>query len=253
VIEPIAQLVSVDPYYEEGHCLLIEASEVLGRREAAATAYQRYQRMLRQELRVEPPLSLMRRFEPDASTGRVPPDDRLIALSQLTLHIVDWPGAEPPVLAIHGSTMSAYTFTALAERLSPDIRFVAVDLRGHGFSDKPPTGYSVEQHVGDLRELMAVPALHRPIVLGFSIGGAIAAFLAALSDCSGLILLEGVVGDRAFTENAAARVVKPWSKTLELRVGGFESISRVYGQIRPGRLWDLMTPNVSSNAPFDTR
>ncbi len=235
-IEPLAQLVSVDPYYAEGHSLLIEASEVLGRREAAAAAYQRYQRILRQELRIEPPLSLMRRFEPDAPIGRVPPDDSLIALSQLTLHIVDWPGAEPPILAIHGSTMSAYTFTALAERLSPDIRFVAVDLRGHGFSDKPPTGYSVEQHVEDLSELMTVLALHRPIVLGFSIGGAIAAFLAARSDCSGLILLEGVIGDRAFTENAAARVINPWSKTLELRVGGFEEyLTRVRAeQVRSG-------------------
>src|SRR6266542_3909510 len=156
-IEPLAQLVSVDPYYAEGHSLLIEASEVLGRREAAAAAYQRYQRILRQELRIEPPLSLIRRFEPDAPIGRVPPDDSLIALSQLTLHIVDWPGAEPPILA-------------------------------------------------------------------------------ARSDCSGLILLEGVIGDRAFTENAAARVINPWSKTLELRVGGFEEyLTRVRAeQVRSG-------------------
>jgi pimeloyl-ACP methyl ester carboxylesterase/DNA-binding SARP family transcriptional activator len=222
VIKPLAQLVSVDPYFEEGHSLLIEASEVLGRREAAASAYQRYQRILRQELHIEPPLSLMRHFEPDAATGRIPPSDGLIALSQLTLHIVDWAGAEPPILAIHGTATSAYMFTALAERLTPDIRFVAVDLRGHGFSDKPPTGYSVEQHVEDLRELMTVLALHRPVVLGFSMGGAIAAFLAARGDCSGLILLEGVIGDRAFTENAAALVVKPLSATLELRIGGFE-------------------------------
>lgn len=31
-----------------------------------------------------------------------------------------------------------------------------------------------------------------------------------------------MIGDRAFTENAAARVIKPWSTTLELRFGGFE-------------------------------
>ena len=217
VVEPLAQLVSVDPYYEEGHCLLIEASEALGRREAAAAAYQRYQRILRQELQIEPPLSLTRRYEPEAP-GRTPPRDSLISLRELTLHIVDWPGEEPAILAIHGSTMSAYTFTALAERLAPDVRFVAVDLRGHGFSDKPPAGYAVDQHVEDLRELITVLGLHRPVLLGFSIGGAIAAFLAARGDCSGLILLEGVVGDRAFTENAAAQVIKPWSKMLELRV-----------------------------------
>ena len=122
-----------------------------GGHEAAAAAYQRYQRILRQELQIEPPLVI----DPSLRTGRADRPhssrDSLIALSELTLHIVDWPGEEPPILAIHGSTMSAYTFTALAERLSPDIRFVAVDFRGHGFSDKPPTGYSVEQHVEDLQ------------------------------------------------------------------------------------------------------
>ena len=46
--------------------------------------------------------------------------------------------------------------------------------------------------------------------------------LAARGDCSGLILLDGVIGDRAFTENAAAQVIKPMSTSLELRFGGFE-------------------------------
>src|SRR5205823_1224934 len=166
-------------------------------------------------------LSLTRRYEPEAP-GRTPPRDSLVSLPELTLHTVDWSGEQPAILAIHGSTMSAYTFTALAERLAPDIRFVAVDLRGHGFSDKPPGGYTVDQHVEDLQGLIAVLGLHRPVLLGFSIGGAIAAFAAARGGCSGLILLEGVIGDRAFTENAAATVLKPWSKTLELRFGGVE-------------------------------
>src|SRR5262249_4761540 len=37
-----------------------------------------------------------------------------------------------------------------------------------------------------------------------------------------LILLDGVVGDRAFTENAAAQVVPPHRATLDIRVGGFK-------------------------------
>ena len=93
--------------------------------------------------------------------------DSPISLRELTLHIVDWPGQEPSILAIHGSTMNAYTFTALAERLAPDVRFVAVDLRGHGFSDdEPPSGYAVNQHVEDLRELITALGLHRPVLLG---------------------------------------------------------------------------------------
>src|SRR5207248_4476102 len=101
VVEPLTQLVSVDPYYEEGHSLLIEACEALARRPAAVAAYQRYQRILRQELQTEPPLALTRRYEPEAR-GRTPPRDTLVSLRELTLHVVDWPGEEPPILAIHG-------------------------------------------------------------------------------------------------------------------------------------------------------
>jgi pimeloyl-ACP methyl ester carboxylesterase len=232
VVQPLAQLVSVDPYFEEGHSLLIEASEASRGHEAAAAAYQRYQRILRQELQIEPPVSLTLRYEPEAP-GRTPPRDSLIALRELTLHIVDWPGEEPAILAIHGSTQSAYTFIALAERLAPDVRFVAVDLRGHGFSDKPPSGYGIDQHVGDLHELITTLGLHRPVILGFSIGGAIAAFLAARGDFSGLILLEGVIGDRAFTENAAAQVIKPLSASLGPRIGGFEEYMTRWRAQRP--------------------
>jgi pimeloyl-ACP methyl ester carboxylesterase len=58
-------------------------------------------------------------------------------------------------------------------------------------------------------------------VLGFSLGGAIAAAVAAEGGVGGLILLDGVIGHRAFTDNAAAKVVRPLGELLELRVGGF--------------------------------
>ena len=218
---PLAQLVTVDPYFEEGHSLLIDTHERAGRPDAALAAYQRYARLLRQELRIEPPRGFARRYEPEAPTGRTPPDGRHVPLPALTLHVVDWPGGEPAILAIHGSSMSAYTFTALAERLAPDVRFVAVDLRGHGFSDKPPGGYTVEQHVEDLRALSDALELRRPVLLGFSIGGAIAAFAAARAECSGLILLDAVIGEGAFTDNAAAQMA-PSGATLGMRFGGFE-------------------------------
>jgi pimeloyl-ACP methyl ester carboxylesterase/DNA-binding SARP family transcriptional activator len=233
VVGPLAQLVTVDPYFEEGHSLLIDAHERAGRRDAALAAYQRYARLLRQELRVELPDELARRYEPETPTERTRPDDRLVPLPALTLHVVDWPGGAPAILAVHGSTMSAYTFTALAERLAPDVRFVAVDLRGHGFSDKPPGGYAVAQHVDDLRALSDALALRRPVVLGFSIGGAIAAFAAARGGCSGLILLDAVIGDAAFTDNAAAQM-SPGGATLGMRFGGFdEYLTRIRAHLVP--------------------
>jgi pimeloyl-ACP methyl ester carboxylesterase/DNA-binding SARP family transcriptional activator len=219
---PLARLVSVDPYYEEGHVLLVEAYAQLDEQERAAAAYDRYQRIMRQELQSEPRAAVARRFERLPVPSRPEPRDELIPLRDVTIHVVDWPGGEPAVLAIHGTGGSAYAMTALAERLAPRHRFVALDLRGHGFSDKPPAGYDLACHVEDVRQLIEALALRRPALLGFSAGGAIAAFVAGRAALSGLILLEAVIGDRAFVENAAAQMA-PVIARLGQRFGGFDA------------------------------
>lgn len=146
------------------------------------------------------------------------PREDFIPLKEVTLHIVDWMGGEPTVLAIHGSAGMAHTLGALAERLAPMVRVVGVDLRGHGFSHKPPAGYDLEQHVEDVRQLIGALGLRRPVLLGHSAGGTIAAFVASATDVAGLILLEAMIGDRAFTENAAAQAA-PLATKLGLPVG----------------------------------
>jgi pimeloyl-ACP methyl ester carboxylesterase len=105
--------------------------------------------------------------------------------------------------------------------LAPAHRFVALDLRGHGFSDKPPSGYDLDRHVEDVLDLIEVLGLRRPLLLGYSAGGTIAAFAAARVEVAGLILLEGMIGDRAFAENAAAQAA-PLARSLDQRFGGFD-------------------------------
>src|SRR5262249_53625859 len=58
--------------------------------------------------------------------------------------------------------------------------------------------------------------------LGHSAGGAIAAFVAAQADVGGLILLEAMIGDRAFAENAAAQA-RPLAASLGHPVAGFDT------------------------------
>jgi pimeloyl-ACP methyl ester carboxylesterase len=45
-------------------------------------------------------------------------------------------------------------------------------MRGHGESDKPPTGYSYADYAADARALCAALGLERPILAGHSLGGA---------------------------------------------------------------------------------
>jgi len=221
-VEPLARLVTVDPYYEDGHILLIEAYEALGRPERARSAYERYQHAMRQELHVEPRRSMARRYETQPPDGPVLPTEDLVPLREVTLHVLEWPGDEPAVLAIHGSGGGAYHFATLAERLEPQRRLVALDLRGHGFSDKPPRGYDVEDHVGDVVELIEALALRRPVLLGFSAGGTVATFAATHTNVGGLILLEGMVGDRAFRENAVAQAA-PLADLLDERYADLDA------------------------------
>jgi pimeloyl-ACP methyl ester carboxylesterase/DNA-binding SARP family transcriptional activator len=221
-IEPLARLVTVDPYCEEGHVRLIEAYETLGEAAHARAAYDRYQRLVRRELAAEPRRAVAGRFEAAPSRGGTLPDERLIALQDVTLHVVDWHGDEPTILAIHGSAQMGHSFGALAERLAPVHHVVALDLRGHGFSDKPPSGYDLERHVEDVRRLIAAMRLRRPVLLGHSAGGAIAAFVAARENVAGLVLLEAMIGDRAFAENAAAQAA-PLARGLGPTIAGFDA------------------------------
>ncbi len=222
-IPSLRRLTELDPYLEEGHVLLVQASEAAGREDEARHAYDRYQRIVRTELHAEPRRELALRYETRRPAGRGLPLDELVPLEEITMHVVDWPGEEPPILAIHGSAGHAYGLTALGERLAPDVRFVAVDLRGHGFSDKPPTGYGVEEHVDDVLQLMDALGLERPILLGHSIGGAIATFAAkAAGDrVGGLVLFDAVVGDRRFVEGASF-VVEAFGASLEQRFTAFD-------------------------------
>ena len=222
-VEPLARLVTVDPYCEDGHVLLIQLYEALGETARAAAAYDRYQQMVRHELAAEPRPALVLRFEGQTSARSTLPRENFVSLKDVTLHIVDWAGGAPTILAIHGSAGMAHNFGALAERLAPRFRLIGVDLRGHGFSDKPPTGYDLRRHVEDLCQLVRALNLRRPVLLGHSAGGTVAAFVASeVGDVAGLVLLEAMIGDRAFTENAAMQAA-PLATRLGQPVAGFDA------------------------------
>jgi len=221
-VATLARLVTVDPYCEEAHVSLIRAYDRGGNEEAARASYERYQAIVRHELTAEPLPALVKRFEGRRPGGRNLPREQLVPLSDVTLHIVEWGGGEPTILAVPGSAGIAHMFGVFAERLEGSHRIVAVDLRGHGFSDKPPAGYDLDRHVQDLCELIQRLRLRRPVIMGHSAGGGVATFAAAGADVGGLVLLEGMVGDRAFRENAAAQAA-PIATQLDKRYVSFDA------------------------------
>jgi pimeloyl-ACP methyl ester carboxylesterase len=89
-------------------------------------------------------------------------------------------GEGPDVVMVHGITGNLavwhlHIVPALCERF----RILTYDLRGHGYTDTPPTGYSPDAMAADLRELLDALELERPVVIGHSYGADIALYFAA--------------------------------------------------------------------------
>lgn len=79
--------------------------------------------------------------------------------------------ADPAVVLIHGVSMSRRYFHNQFMPLSARNRVIAVDLRGHGDSEKTEAGHTVPQYARDLRSFIEALGLDRPVLLGWSMGG----------------------------------------------------------------------------------
>jgi pimeloyl-ACP methyl ester carboxylesterase len=97
----------------------------------------------------------------------------------LKIQLAVWEGKGKQILCIHGITASCRFWDCLASALAPHHRVIAMDLRGRGLSDKPPTGYSIEHHCKDILALMNDQGLERPVLMGHSLGAFISLVFSA--------------------------------------------------------------------------
>lgn len=81
---------------------------------------------------------------------------------------------QPPLVFIHGMTCDHNFFGPQAEHFAPHHQVVSVDLRGHGQSHKPRQDYTIEGFAQDTAWLCEQLDLARVVVVGHSMGGAVA-------------------------------------------------------------------------------
>jgi pimeloyl-ACP methyl ester carboxylesterase len=86
--------------------------------------------------------------------------------------------AATPVLLLHGWTVSAdLNFFSLYGELAARQRVIALDHRGHGRGMRPRTPFALEDCADDCAALLDELGVGPAIVVGFSMGGAIAMLL----------------------------------------------------------------------------
>lgn len=118
------------------------------------------------------------------------------------IHYLDWGGraaGTPPVLAIHGLSATAWSWTPVARRVRVATRFVAMDVRGHGLSDAPtaPPAYALRELASDVAAVADGAGLlgdgGRVVLAGHGFGAMVALVSAGLlaEACAGVVLVDG--------------------------------------------------------------
>ncbi len=89
------------------------------------------------------------------------------------LHVVETGNAAGrPILFIHGFSQCSLAWSRqLQSDLAGRFRLVAMDLRGHGHSDKPRDGYAESKlWADDINAVIGALALEQPVLCGWSYG-----------------------------------------------------------------------------------
>ena len=81
-------------------------------------------------------------------------------------------GNKPVVVLVHGMTDYSRYWSRVVRELEDTYDVVLYDMRGHGLSDTPETGYRPDDYANDLLGLIEALGLDRPAVIGHSLGAA---------------------------------------------------------------------------------
>ena len=136
------------------------------------------------------------------------PIEHVVNARCITLHYIDWGGGGPTMLLLHGDMRTCRSWDAVARRLIPSHRILALDARGHGDSDWTPRGYRFSERVDDLAAFCDALELRNAIGVAHSTGGVVMALCAQQRPdiFSRLALLEPmVVVDERFHRMVAGR------------------------------------------------
>jgi pimeloyl-ACP methyl ester carboxylesterase len=137
-----------------------------------------------------------------------------VFVNGLNIHYMQ-AGSGPDMVLLHGLTgsLAAWQWHAVPA-LASRFRVLTCDLRGHGESDMPASGYTSAVMAEDLRALLDVLGIERAHLVGHSFGGVVALHLAVLHPDQVLGL---TISDSRIRALQPAQKCKDWSGWAALK------------------------------------
>jgi pimeloyl-ACP methyl ester carboxylesterase len=89
-------------------------------------------------------------------------------------------GSGPTIVLIHGFGAAMDWWDGIAPQLAVDHRVICVDLIGHGGTEAPSSGYSIERQGALVSAVLDKLGVDRVTVIGHSMGGEVATALAEI-------------------------------------------------------------------------
>lgn len=114
---------------------------------------------------------------------------------------VETAGSGPPLVFIHGWSMSGRFFRRQLAGLSGRFGVIVPDLRGHGASEKVLHGHTVPNYASDLHAILAELSVRRPVLVGWSMGAMVGyEYLRAYgsAEVAGLVIVDQPPSDFAW-------------------------------------------------------
>ena len=124
-------------------------------------------------------------------------------------NVIELGEGEPYVVFLHGLVMDSLSswYYTLANPVAREGKALLYDLRGHGLTEQPATGYRLEDALADLRAILDAVGAPAPLYLvGNSYGGLIALTMAMEEPerVAGMVLCEAHFPSEDWGRNTAA-------------------------------------------------
>ncbi len=135
-------------------------------------------------------------------TRSAPPQEKtgFVLAGSVRIRTAAWSSDGYPTVLVHGLSSGWQTWLQPLPYLWPALSCTALDLRGHGDSDKPESEYTLDHYAADVWTTISKLRLKRPpILIGHSLGGAVVRRIAAdhAGDLAALVVEDSAMWHRS--------------------------------------------------------